>query len=256
MYHEISARPHASYLRFTVTPAQFARQMKWLADHGYATVTPADLMAARAGASLPRKPVVLTFDDGCRECVDHAMAILPRHGFTAVFYLVSGVMGATTWWTRERLNVEFETIDWDTARDLQARGFVCGSHTVNHHRLAQLPITACREELHRSRAALQDGLGQDVVHLAYPHGSFNDDVRRAAAEAGYATACTTQPGLSPASDDPLALRRVGIYGDESFTDFTLRVRMGKRTDELLPRAVYMMGSRVKGLLSGVRRLKG
>jgi peptidoglycan/xylan/chitin deacetylase (PgdA/CDA1 family) len=250
MYHEISTRPHACYLRFTVTPHQFAQQMKWLANHGYTTVTPADLMSFRAGLkACPKKPLMLTFDDGCRECVEHATTTLPRYGFTGIFYLVSGCMGATTTWTKERLNIALETIDWNTARDLLARGFLCGSHTVTHQRLATLSSAECREELHRSRARLQDALGHDVLDLAYPHGSFNEEVRQAAAAAGYRTAVTTRVGLSTPSNDALALPRIGIYGDESFRDFKFRVRTGKRTDELIPQPVYVLGSRVKRLLN-------
>ena len=110
-----------------------------------------------------------------------------------------------------------------------------------------------REELTRSRATLQDRLGQDIVHLSYPYGSFNAEVRAAAAEAGYQTAVTIQLGVSNASDDPLALHRINIGGDETFRDFKLRVRTSRRVDELLPKPVYAAVSGAKRFIARVKR---
>jgi peptidoglycan/xylan/chitin deacetylase (PgdA/CDA1 family) len=251
-YHMIAARPAPSYVRFTVTPDAFARQMAWLAAKGYTAITPGDLLACRQGGRvMPRKPVVLTFDDGCVECVDHATAILSRHGFTAIFYLVTGFMGATSTWTLPRRRVAFPLIDWSTARHLVASGFTCGSHTVSHSRLAELSAAQCREELTRSRAILQDRLGVDVVHLSYPFGSFNPVVRQLTSEAGYETACSVQDGLSTAADDPWALHRLNIGGDDTFTDFRFRVLTGKRASELLPKPVYSLACRARSLFSGL-----
>lgn len=247
-YHQISAAPQPSYLRFTITPEVFARQMMWLASKGYSTITLDDLVAYRIGhGTLPPKPIVLTFDDGCVECVEHATAILPKYGFTGMFYLVSGFMGATSTWTLSRRQVEFPLIDWDAARRLVAAGFSCGSHTVSHRRLAELSLDDCRDELTRSRAVLEDRLGVPVVHLSYPFGSFNAQVRRLASEAGYTTACSTQEGLSSASDDRLALHRLSIGWNDTFTDFKFRVVAGRRAEELLPKPVYALARKARTL---------
>jgi len=247
-YHEISPQRRPSYVRFTVTPAVFEQQMAWLAAKGYSTITLDHLAAYRAGrATLPSRPIVLTFDDGCVECVEHATATLSRHGFTGTFYLVADFMGATSTWTLPRRQVAFPLIDWRTAGRLVAEGFTCGSHTCTHRRLAELPPEECRDELVRSRIVLQDRLGVNVAHLSYPFGSFTAAVREAAAEAGYLTACSIQNGLSRASDDLLALHRLNVGGYETLTDFKCRVITGKRPDEVLPRPVYSMARRARSL---------
>jgi peptidoglycan/xylan/chitin deacetylase (PgdA/CDA1 family) len=110
----------------------------------------------------------------------------------------------------------------------------------------------CRQELEQSRTILQNRLGCEIVHLSYPHGSFNADVRRMAAEAGYRTACTVEHRLSSHGDDLLALPRVRPSGDESFTDFTLRVRMGKPLAELVPRSLAILAARTHRLVGGRR----
>lgn len=246
-YHEISATPHPSYLTFTVTPAQFTQQMEWLARKGYAAISFDDLVAHRAGTrQLPARPFIVTFDDGCREASEHAAAILPGFGFTATFYLVPAVIGSVTTWARNQRFLP--VLDWNMARRLLSLGFTCGSHTFSHRRLAQVDEGECRQELERSRAVLQDRLGCDVVHLSYPHGSFNPVVRRIAEETGYRTACTVEPALASAADDLLALPRVRPSGDERFRDFTLRVRVGKPLDQLLPQPLVVLASRAHRLM--------
>jgi peptidoglycan/xylan/chitin deacetylase (PgdA/CDA1 family) len=247
-YHEISATPHPSYLTFTVTPAQFTRQMQWLARKGYQTITFDDLVAERAGARrLPARPIIITFDDGCRSAAEHAAATLPGFGFTATFYLVPAVIGGATTWARDQRFLP--VLDWNMARSLVALGFTCGSHTLNHRRLAQVDARECRRELEASRAILQDRLGCDVVHLSYPHGSFNADVRRMAEETGYRTACTVEHALASPADDLLALPRVRPSGDERFRDFTLRVRLGKPLEQLLPQRLAVLASRAQRLVT-------
>src|SRR5215217_1693585 len=99
MYHEVSPSPHPAFRRYTVTVRNFARQMRWLATFGYHAISMDTLLRARQGhASLPKRPVVITFDDGFRSCAEHAIPVLRAHRLTAVFYLVAGLMGGTSRW--------------------------------------------------------------------------------------------------------------------------------------------------------------
>ena len=68
------------------TPAQFRRQMEFVARYG----TPIgidDLIRALAGGPLPRNPVMVTFDDGYRSCYETALPILRSVGVRATFFV-------------------------------------------------------------------------------------------------------------------------------------------------------------------------
>jgi peptidoglycan/xylan/chitin deacetylase (PgdA/CDA1 family) len=80
---------------------------------------------------------------------------------------------------------------------------------------------------------LEDRLGREVRHLAYPFGAYNEQVREIAAEAGYETACSVRIGLSATTDDALALHRVPINGDETFLDFISRLSTAQPARALL-----------------------
>jgi peptidoglycan/xylan/chitin deacetylase (PgdA/CDA1 family) len=238
MYHEVSPTPHPSLRRYTVTVRQFARQMRWLAALGYQAIDMDALVRARLGqGSLPKRPVLITFDDGFQGSADHALPVLRAHDFTAVFYLVAGLMGETSRWMLPEVGVELSLMSWETARVLAAEGFQCGAHTVTHPRLAGLDPARCRAELVDARRRLEDELGRPVVHLAYPFGSYDPGVQGIAAEAGYVTACSTRAGLSGADDDLLALHRVTIYGHDSLFDFACRLRTGTAVRECFGQAL-------------------
>lgn len=246
MYHQVIPQSSPVFRKYAITPRAFAQQMAWLARAGYSTINLDMLLAYRRGQlEIRRRPVIITFDDGYRDLFEHAVPILESHGFTAVFYLVTGLMGRTSRWLVAERGVEFPVMDWDAARQLSAAGFACGAHTVSHPRLPNLPEAACRGELVQSRLILEEQLGHEVRHLAYPFGRYSDRVRAIAAESGYQTACSVDIGISTAKDDVLALHRVPVSGYDSLVDFIWRLR-----------TAYPLGEWLRGKCCGALRRLG
>jgi peptidoglycan/xylan/chitin deacetylase (PgdA/CDA1 family) len=89
-YHEISPTENSPY---TLTPEAFAEQMRMLADAGYRTIRAADVAAWMAGAPLPPKSMLLTFDDGTTGVWRYADPILARHGFSATAFIITSYPG-------------------------------------------------------------------------------------------------------------------------------------------------------------------
>lgn len=83
------------------TPAQFRRQMETVARYG----TPIgidDLIRAIGGATLPKNPVMVTFDDGYLSCHDIALPILRAVGVRATFFIATSFVSERRlyWWER------------------------------------------------------------------------------------------------------------------------------------------------------------
>lgn len=225
MYHEVSPVPEPLFRKYIVTPPAFRRQMWWLRGASYNPVSLGQLVASRlGGAALPSRPIVITFDDGFQDCIEYAADILSANGFTASFFFVAGLIGRTSRWLLAERGFERQLATMASARRLIDEGFECGAHSLTHPRLATLPEAACREELARSRSVLEQGLGRPVVHMAYPHGSFDARVRELAGEAGYQTACTVAPGFATPLDDLLTLPRIIVSGHDTLADFAWRLR--------------------------------
>ena len=94
MYHHIGPRNKSTYYGLTVEPADFERQMSYLARKGYRTINHSDLVNWLIhGAPLPQRSVLLTFDDTYADTFDFAFPILARYGFCAIIFVVSSLVG-------------------------------------------------------------------------------------------------------------------------------------------------------------------
>jgi peptidoglycan/xylan/chitin deacetylase (PgdA/CDA1 family) len=110
-------------------------------------------------------------------------------------------------------------MNWQELAELAADPLVTiGAHTVNHPMLAKLPEQAARSEMEMSRSVIEAVLARRPEHLAFPVGDRTSAGPRefvAAAELGFKTAVTTQPGvLFPHHGKRLtALPRISLNGE-------------------------------------------
>ncbi len=204
MYHRVGpilASQPAITQRLTVSPADFTAQMTWLHAHGYHAVTPLRAFEAlEYGRSLPSKPVMITFDDGYRDILWHAAAVLHRLHMPATAYIITGRVSGP----------DPSFLTWPELTRLETFGFTIGSHTVTHRDLRLMSATEALGELRNSRRALERHLGRPVQWLAYPFGAENASVVALAAKAGYVLALTTQGGALQSAAAPLLLHRFEV----------------------------------------------
>ncbi|MFZ2629050.1 MAG: polysaccharide deacetylase family protein [Rugosibacter sp.] len=223
MYHHVSPAPGL----VTVSPATFRAQMAWLAAHGYRSAGTQELAAFLAGAPLPDKSVVITFDDGYLDNYLYAHPVLQEFGFRAVLFLITGWLGEGA----PRLPVKVGDGDtataaapaiyshracmekvaagqadevmlrWSEVAAMQAAGtFEFHSHTHSHSRWDRLVNDPherrlrLADDLAASRAALRAHLGGVSGHLCWPQGYFDADYQAVAQAAGFSHLYTTEKG--------------------------------------------------------------
>jgi peptidoglycan/xylan/chitin deacetylase (PgdA/CDA1 family) len=204
MYHLINVSPPGTpsmERRLTVHPADFARQMSWLKQHGYRTITQRELFEALfQGRRLGPKPILITFDDGYRDLYENASPVLARLGMRATAYVVS----------RRLKNGYPLFLTWRLLRQLPSRGIEIGSHTATHVDLTSLSDHEAFRELVESRLAIERRLRHPVQWLAYPFGDYDARIERLVRRAGYVLAVTTEGGSVQSARCPLALRRLQV----------------------------------------------
>ncbi len=211
MYHYIRINPVASDRAgfiLSVTPSDFALQMRFLVEHGYHTVTMSQVREyVRHGTPLPPKPIAITFDDGYDDAYTAARPVLEQYHLTATFFIITGFLDHPHYMT------------WAQVEALDRDGMEIGSHTVHHPSLPRLNPLALRFELESSRSDLERHLGHPVLDFGYPGGEFNPTVVRAVAAAGYLSATTTRSGIARRGDDPLELPRLRVWGGMTLRQF-------------------------------------
>lgn len=208
MYHKIDRLPPGvRYPRNYVLPDQFAAQLAALRRWGYETIAFGDWLAYRRGERvLPRRPIILTFDDGYRSTYQIAWPLLQSHGFSATVFLVSDLIGKTNVWDEDE--IQEPLLDRAEIAELRAAGVEFGSHTRTHAPLTTVSRERAVEELRGSRAALERLLGEPVRVLCYPYGKQTPVTRALARDAGYEAAVIARRRLNSPSSDPLRLTRL------------------------------------------------
>jgi len=210
-YHSVGDRRHD----MNVTLRDFEAQMAWLAEHAE-VITLDEAVAGRTG-------IAITLDDGYEDNLLHAAPVLQRHGFPATLFLVTGRTGETL--DDEPDPERGRIMDWTQARAWLDQGFALGGHTRTHPRLAQLDRNAQRGEIEGCKRDIEEVLGVEVRHFAYPYGSawdYDADSIALAQEAGYRAAFSNRYGVCTPSDGPFAYRRIWIDASDSLAHFAAK----------------------------------
>ncbi len=211
MYHHIAPAPASVRLpALWVSPGAFAGQIAALRGGGYHAVTLGRVWDAwHGGAPLPRRPIVLTFDDGYADQVASALPVLQRAGWPGVLNLALGFlpdMGGET-----------------AVRRLLDAGWELASHSLTHPDLRALGAPRLREEVAGSRARIRALFGITPRFFCYPSGHLNARVVAAVRAAGYRAATTTRSAFATPRD-PWRLARVQVSRGMTATDLLRRLR--------------------------------
>jgi peptidoglycan/xylan/chitin deacetylase (PgdA/CDA1 family) len=196
----------------SVSPSAFRAHMRSLRDNGFSGIALGRLLDAWEGrASLPPRPVVLTFDDAFRSFGEVARPVLEAAGFSATVFAVAGRCGGTNDWPGQLPAVpRLPLLSAAELRDLAAAGFEIGSHGLTHAALDGLAASEAEREVVGSKRALEDALGRRVEVLAYPYGRTSPRVRGLAA-AHYRASCGVEMATARAGHDRHALPRIDVY---------------------------------------------
>jgi peptidoglycan/xylan/chitin deacetylase (PgdA/CDA1 family) len=183
------ATPADDPLALVMPPAHLESQVRLLQRAGYEFRCAGEIAAT--GLPAPRGTAVLTFDDGWRDSIGVVAPLLTRLGVPATFYVNPGLWGAQH---ADVSGPAGRLLDEAGARELAAKGFELGSHTMTHHDLRIFDDRALAAELVDSKSAVEAVTGQPCTTLAYPFGAFDERVERAAQAAGYGLAYAWLPG--------------------------------------------------------------
>ena len=188
----------------------FEWQLKRLIKSGFTFITFEDIVLKKY--DLTKRNLILTFDDGCESLYLNAFPLLKKYGIRAVIYIVAGSIGAKNIvWEMNENKDPLNILSKEQMLEMKTYGIEFGSHLCNHIHLPELTLNSIKDELTESKKILENELGINVYSVAYPFGSYNDNVLSLAKEAGYNYGVTTKMGNNSEAND-LELFRVSVKG--------------------------------------------
>lgn len=222
MYHHVSSHKGALV---TISPENFESHIKYLAQNGYKTLSLDEFLAFKKGElELPKKSVLITFDDGWIDNYLVAYPILKKYGVKATIFVI------TDWVERafedkrvsdemyipnhrEGKKLAYEepssaVMNWDDLVVMQELISV-GSHS-NAHDNEELGMDEWRDDLAISKLLLKTRLGLDTKHLCWPRGNYTDELIDVAHGLGFEALYTTKRGVNTADGDASEIKRISV----------------------------------------------
>lgn len=197
MYHHIDYRDQQ--WKLSVSPESFAKQMEFLKAHQYKVLSLSDYVdRLKHKKHIPKKAVVITFDDGYDNNFINAFPVLKKMGFPATVFIQADGVNRKGYMTDEDIMI------------LLDNEIEIGSHTIHHGFLPNLDTEAKRKEIYDSKSMLEMIIRNPVTLFAYPGGGIDEESRKMVMDAGYEGAVATAPGHQFGAKDPFALKRIRI----------------------------------------------
>jgi peptidoglycan/xylan/chitin deacetylase (PgdA/CDA1 family) len=229
IYHRVGA---GSGGQMDLDPTAFDDQLAWLSDT-QRVLTLDDAAIELSGGGRPVEPgVVVTFDDGTADWVDHVLPALERHRVPATFYV-------TTKFVDEGLQFpgDGRPISWAGLAELASSDLVTiGSHTHRHVLLDRLAPAEVGPELDRSIELLRDRIGVDARHFAYPKAVAGSPEAEAEVRARFKTAVLAGTRSNAAGADLHRLSRSPVQPADGIRWFRRKATGGLALEDDVRRA--------------------
>ncbi|MBU3812199.1 MAG: polysaccharide deacetylase family protein [Candidatus Niameybacter stercoravium] len=212
MYHKIKDQvAHTEEDQsMSVSTANFEAQLKALLEAGYTPINFKQLQDYLEGtAGLPKKPILITADDGYLCNYTKAYPILKKYNAQATFFVTSLYVGVTN---------EHEHFTWEQAKEMEASGLIdIQSHTHGHTLMNELGKTDVTYEIQKSFGDIEKYLGKrDVKVLAYPQFLHTSKVKEWVSECGVDLQVTNLVSrYRPTATQKTDIKRIHISNDLS-----------------------------------------
>ncbi len=230
MYHKIIEKGADG---LTVTADQLDLQLMYLKEKGYQTLSFKTLKnLLKEGAPLPKKAIILTFDDAFINFREKALPLLKKYHFTATVFVPVAFIGKTNIWDKGNDGIM-------TADDLKHltlnEDIEIGLHSFLHRSYVGLDISDMEEDLNNCKQTLEFyGISFTRV-LAYPYGGYpkkNPELK------GQMISLFQKFGLDFAVRignrintwpvrHPFEIKRIDIKGTDNFFVFKTKLKKGR-----------------------------
>jgi poly-beta-1,6-N-acetyl-D-glucosamine N-deacetylase len=210
MYHNIG--PTSGFN--TISLADFARQMQFLIENGFAPLSLDRYIEKVKMGGLNEQSLALTFDDGYTGFAENAMPVLERLKIPAAVFIPTAYVGKYNEWDQGKTQCFSDILSWEGLKRIsQNPQITLGSHGVSHKSMGAQTWEETLFEMNESKNILQSRLGIEVRYFSFPYGQKKDvspQAVRAAEASGYDAAFSTNWNRHNSAGNLFRLNRLEI----------------------------------------------
>lgn len=226
-YHNFMSEKEKSQFapkdKYTVTIESFEKQLQYLKENGYKTITLDDFyMWYTNQIALTEKDVVMVIDDGNISQYHYAIPLIEKYGFNATIFVITGrITNNDVEWDPSQLQFFNQNIIDDIENN--HKSIKLESHTNNLHQLIDNQVAIkvkTDEEIENDLKISKEIL--DASYLAYPYGWNTASSTEILKKLGYKMAFAFGQGnygRASKTDDQYYIKRVNITAETSMREF-------------------------------------
>ncbi|MFD0274845.1 polysaccharide deacetylase family protein [Kitasatospora sp. NPDC127111] len=243
MYHGIGSRPaERDPYNLFVPPEGLERQLTTLVERGWTPLT----LDRYLNGDVPRRSVLVTFDDGYRSMLDEGLPLLRRLRVPATVFVLPGLLDGTSRWMARMPDEPL--LDAAGVRELARAGLDVECHGWDHSDLVRTDPEGLDRNVAGAAEALADLLGRRPRAYAYPYGTHDARARRAVAAAGFQVAFSVHEG-----DGRYAVPRVDVNSTDTGATFRLKTSRAYPALRRVSGAVPKLRPALHAVLGSARR---
>ncbi|PTM07926.1 MAG: polysaccharide deacetylase [Bacteroidetes bacterium] len=229
MYHNVSENEIYS-VGLTISTKKLETQFKYLSDNNYKTFHFSELESLKQSKSLPKKSVIITFDDVYVSQFELAYHLLEKYKLKASFFIpFAYVNGLDDWNTASEPIMSIEQL-----KALDSKVVELGLHSFAHKNYSKITP----EEVQEDFIKCQEFVNQNKLNvhniLAYPYGKYPKknpgrtvffSILKSNAIA-YALRIGNRVNKFPFKNN-YEIQRIDIKGEDSLLKFKGKLKFGK-----------------------------
>lgn len=225
VYHRILNKTERNDVsKFSLSESEFRKHLEWLDRWGFTTITFEDYrIANEKKLELPRKPIIITFDDGYLDTYQVAFPLLQEFGMKAVVFVLGDRSVKTNVWDAHLHLPQVPLLEDRHILEMHEAGMEIGAHSMSHIRLTEVKEERAWEEISRARMLLEILLNAPVLSFSYPYGLVNETVKQMISSAGFTHACSVWSGPALFGRDVFELRRIPILNSTTASHLAVRL---------------------------------
>lgn len=226
MYHNVT-NDVSKVNSLTVLNTSLEDQFNYLVANNYKTFHFSELETME---KIPKKSIVLTFDDVTENQLIYAVPLLEKYNLKATFFIPFSYIAKTDEWNEGTEKI----MTIDQIKSLDSACVELGHHSYEHQKYATMSEEEIQNDFDLCFKCIKDEDLKIVNVLAYPYGNYpKDKIRKKEFQTKLSTNNITiglkignRPNKFPFRDN-YEVKRIDIKGSDSLFKFKIKLRVGK-----------------------------
>jgi peptidoglycan/xylan/chitin deacetylase (PgdA/CDA1 family) len=189
---------------FSVSLKTLRSHLNYLKKNSVTVITLEQLITMQKnGEKPPSKSCVITVDDGYESAYSKLFPLVKEYDYPMTLFVYTDFIFSRS----------TKLMTWEKLREMDQNGFDIQNHTISHPDLVKL-LEGGNEERNRlyrelalSKKILETRLGKKIKYIAYPYGSYNEELNSISKKIGYQNVFSTDYGANISSDYTFCLNR-------------------------------------------------